>query len=167
MMNIINDISDKRKERRKHNANLEISGTQEFFTPKFLCDKMLDKVPEEDWKDITKTFLDPTCGNGNFLVNTYERKLKWCNSVNDSLIALNSIWGTELMEDNTDECRNRLYLLFKYFCDKQNLTEEQFNSANSKCNEILKHNIVCTDTFKWDYESWKLLEPEKKQLPLF
>ena len=167
MTNIINDISDKRKERRKHNSSLEVSGTQEFFTPKFLCDEMLDKIPEEDWKDITKTFLDPTCGNGNFLVNTYERKLKWCNSINDSLIALNSIWGTELMEDNTDECRNRLYLLFKDFCDKQNLTEEQFNSANSKCNEILKHNIVCTDTFKWDYESWKPLEQEKKQLPLF
>ena len=166
MTNIINDISDKRKERRKHNSSLEVSGTQEFFTPKFLCDEMLDKIPEEDWKDIAKTFLDPTCGNGNFLVNTYERKLKWCNSVNDSLIALNSIWGTELMEDNTDECRNRLYLLFKAFCDKQNLTEEQFNSANSKCNEILKHNIVCTDTFKWDYESWKPLEPEKT-LPLF
>ena len=103
------NLSDKRKARRKHNANLEVSGTQEFFTPKFLCDEMLDKIPEEDWKDITKTFLDPTCGNGNFLVNIYECKLKWCNSVNDSLIALNSIWGTELMEDNTDECRNRLY----------------------------------------------------------
>ena len=109
MTNTINDISDKRKARRKHNSNLEISGTQEFFTPKVICDEMLDKIPEEDWKDITKTFLDPTCGNGNFLVNAYERKLKWCNSVNDSLIALSSIWGTELMEDNTDECRNRLY----------------------------------------------------------
>ena len=120
---MIKDISDKRKERRKHNSNLEISGTQEFFTPKFLCDEMLDKIPEEDWKDITKTFLDPTCGNGNFLVNIYERKLKWCNSVNDSLIALKSIYGTELMEDNTNECRNRLYLLFKEFCDNRNLTE--------------------------------------------
>ena len=47
MTNTINDISDKRKERRKRNPNLEISGTQEFFTPKFLCDDMLDKIPEE------------------------------------------------------------------------------------------------------------------------
>ena len=158
MANIINDISDKRIARRKRNPNLEISGTQEFFTPKFLCDDMLDKIPEEDWKDITKTFLDSTCGNGNFLVNIYERKLKWCNSVNDSLIALKSIYGTELMEDNTNECRNRLYLLFKEFCDNRNLTEEQFKLAKSKCINILKHNIVCTDTFKWDYENWKQCE---------
>ena len=48
MANIINDISDKRIARRKRNPNLEISGTQEFFTPKNLCDKMLDKIPEED-----------------------------------------------------------------------------------------------------------------------
>lgn len=157
-MSSIIDISDKRKERRKHNSNLEVSGTQEFFTPKFLCDEMLDKIPEEDWKDITNTFLDSTCGNGNFLVNIYERKLKWCNSVNDSLIALNSIYGTELMEDNTNECRNRLYLLFKDFCNKRNLTEEQFKLAKNKCIKILKKNIVCTDTFKWNYENWKLLE---------
>ena len=157
MTNIINDISDKRKERRKYNSNLEISGTQEFFTPKFLCDEMLDKIPEVDWKDINKTFLDSTCGNGNFLVNIYERKLKYCDSINDSLIALKSIWGTELMEDNTNECRNRLYLLFKEFCNNRNLTEEQFKLEKSKCIKILKHNIVCTDTFKWDYENWKKL----------
>ena len=123
----------------------------------FLCDEMLDKIPEEDWKDITKTFLDSTCGNGNFLVNIYERKLKYCDSINDSLIALNSIYGTELMDDNTNECRNRLYLLFKEFCDNRNLTEEQFKLAKEKCINILKHNIVCTDTFKWDYENWKEL----------
>ena len=154
---MIKDISDKRKERRKHNSNLEISGAQEFFTPNFLCDEMLDKISEEDWKDIAKTFLDSTCGNGNFLVNIYEHKLKYCDSVNDSLIALKSIWGTELMDDNTNECRNRLYLLFKEFCDNINLTEEQFNLAKSKCIKILKYNIVCTDTFKWDYENWKTL----------
>ena len=62
------------------------------------------------------------------------------------------------MEDNTNECRNRLYLLFKEFCDNRNLTEEQFKLAKSKCINILKHNIVCTDTFKWDYENWKQCE---------
>lgn len=164
---MIKDISDKRKERRKHNSELEISGTQEFFTPKHLCDEMLDKIPLEDWKDITKTFLDSTAGNGNFLVNIYERKLKWCNSVNDSLIALKSIYGTELMEDNTNECRNRLYLLFKEYCDKQNITKEQFNLAKNKCIEILKENIICTDTFKWNYEDWKpYTEEELKKLKI-
>lgn len=64
---INNDTLDKRKERRKRNSNLEVSGTQEFFTSKVLCDEMLDKISEEDWKDISKTFLDPTCGNVKLL----------------------------------------------------------------------------------------------------
>ena len=42
------DISDRRRARRKNNSELEISGTQEFFTPKHLCDEMLDMIPEED-----------------------------------------------------------------------------------------------------------------------
>ena len=148
---MITNISDKRKERRKHNSNLEVSGTQEFFTPKFLCDEMLDKISKEDWKDITKTFLDSTCGNGNFLVNIYERKLKWCNSVNDSLIALNSIYGTELMEDNTEELKERLYkLLISY---NFNITDEIKN--------IVNNNIVCTDFFKWDYENWCPIKENK------
>ena len=61
------------------------------------------------------------------------------------------------MDDNTNECRNRLYLLFKEFCDNRNLTEEQFKLAKEKCINILKNNIVCTDTFKWDYKNWKTL----------
>ena len=152
MTNIINDISDKRKKRRKHNSNLEISGTQEFFTPKFLCDDMLDKIPEEDWKDITKTFLDSTCGNGNFLVNIYERKLKYCDSVNDSLIALKSIWGTELMEDNTEECKQKILM----DCLKWSSSHD-LDLKDKKLMQIIENNIVCTDTFKWDYKNWKTL----------
>ncbi len=163
---MINDISNKRKERRKHNSNLEVSGTQEFFTPKFLCDEILDKIPEEDWKDITKTFLDSTMGNGNFLVNIYERKLKYCNSINDSLIALKSIYGTELMEDNTKECKERLFILFKNFCNNKNLTNNEVKNAQRRCKKILNHNIICTDTFKWDYENWCPIK-ENKALPLF
>ena len=163
---MIKDISDRRKARRKNNSDLEISGTQEFFTPKHLCDEMLDMIPEEDWRDITKTFLDSTMGNGNFLVNIYERKLKYCETVNDAIKALKSIYGTELMADNTNECRNRLYLIFKEYCDKKNLTLKQFELAKRKCINILKKNIVCTDTFKWDYENWKPIN-EQKQLSLF
>ena len=152
------DISEKRKER--HHI------TQEDFTPKHIVELLCENA-DDLFTNFSKTFLDPCAGIGNILLYVIEERLKHCNNDNDVINAISTCYGTELMEDNTDECRNRLYLLFKDFCDKQNLTEEQFNSANSKCNEILKHNIVCIDTFKWDYEKWKPLELEKKQLPLF
>ena len=56
MTNIINDISNKRKERRKHNSNLEISGTQEFFTPKFLCGCPKDKAKE--YAEYVKNYVE-------------------------------------------------------------------------------------------------------------
>lgn len=156
------DLTNKRIERRKYNSTLEkegkISGTQEFFTPEKLCNEMLDKIPAEAYENLDTTFLDSTMGNGNFLVIIYDRKLMHCKTVNDAIKALKSIYGTELMEDNTNECRNRLYLRFKEYCKNKNLTAEQFKIASKKCCDVLRHNFVCTDTFKWDYENWCSIE---------
>lgn len=156
------DLTNKRIERRKYNSTLEkegkISGTQEFFTPEKLCNEMLDKIPPEAYENLDTTFLDSTMGNGNFLVIIYDRKLMHCKTVNDAIKALKSIYGTELMEDNTNECRNRLYLRFKEYCKNKNLTAEQFKIASEKCCDVLRHNFVCTDTFKWDYDNWCSIE---------
>ena len=94
----------------------------------------------------------------DLLVIIYDRKLMHCKTVNDAIKALKSIYGTELMEDNTNECRNRLYLRFKEYCKNKNLTTEQFKIASEKCCDVLRHNFVCTDTFKWDYENWCSIE---------
>ena len=40
----------------------------------------------------------------------------------------------------------------------RNLTAEQFKIASEKCCDVLRHNFVCTDTFKWDYENWCSIE---------
>ncbi len=54
-----------RKARRKQ--------TGEDFTPAPLVNEILDKLPTEIWKDASKTWLDPTAGNGNFLVEVKKR----------------------------------------------------------------------------------------------
>lgn len=63
-----------------------------------------------------------------------------CKTVNDAIKALKSIYGTELMEDNTNECRNRLYLRFKEYCKNKNLTAEQFNIASE--NVVMYYDII-------------------------
>lgn len=82
----------------------------EVFTPRHMVDKMLDLVREEletgpDFVD--KTFLEPAAGDGNFLLAILQRKLGAIEQrvepalwPRESLFALASIYGIELLEDN-------------------------------------------------------------------
>lgn len=82
----------------------------EVFTPRFMVDKMLDLVKEdlETGPDfVDKTFFEPAAGDGNFLLAILQRKLRsiakrfppndWAN---ESLFALASIYGVEILADN-------------------------------------------------------------------
>lgn len=88
----------------------------EVFTPPWLVDAMLDLVKEETDR-IDSRFLEPACGSGNFLVRVLQRKLaavevKFGRSEFEknhfALLALMSIYGIELLEDNIFECRSNL-----------------------------------------------------------
>lgn len=48
----------------------------EVFTPPFLIEEMLDKIPKIVWKDPTKTWLDPCAGLGNFSVLILKRLME-------------------------------------------------------------------------------------------
>jgi len=48
----------------------------EVFTPSGLVEELLGQLPDTIWQDPFKTFLDNSCGSGNFLVAVLERKLK-------------------------------------------------------------------------------------------
>ena len=48
----------------------------EVFTPTHLANEMLDRLPVETFNDPDKTFLDNSCGNGQFLYNVLIRKVK-------------------------------------------------------------------------------------------
>ena len=87
---------EKRRQRRKQTA--------EDFTPSWLVEQMLDKLPKSTWNE-GKTFLDPACGHGNMLVQVLQRKL---DAGHDPLSALQSVYGTDIMSDNVKECRLRL-----------------------------------------------------------
>lgn len=78
---------------------------------------MLDCLKKEspDAFDIDKTFLEPSCGTGNFVVEVYRRKLNKCRSQKDAERCLRSLWCIELLPDNMQECRNRVIDLFKYY----------------------------------------------------
>lgn len=83
--------------------------TGEVFTPTPLVQEMLDKLPPEVFTNPHKTFLDPTCGDGQFLSEVVIRKVA-CGAEYDE--ALESVYGADLMMDNCIECIRRLYGAF-------------------------------------------------------
>ena len=82
----------------------------EVYTPMWVVKKMCDMLGDEKteaWAVLDKTFLEPACGNGNFLVEIFERKLKLCRDVQDGLLALRCIYGIDILQDNVEEKAGR------------------------------------------------------------
>ena len=107
-----------------------IKATSEIFTPTELVQEILDKLPQELFQDPTKTFLDPSCGDGQFLSEVLIRKMQ--NGI-DFKTALGTIYGVDLMPDNVEICKTRL------LCGMKSI------------HYIVDKNIVCADGLTYDY----------------
>lgn len=102
----------------------------EVFTPPELVNEMLDRLPSEVFTDPTKTFLDPACGTGNFLVAVIRRKVQ---GGSEPIQALRTTYGIDIMGDNVAECRERLL-------------EEAGHPAGGEA--WVERNIRCADALK-------------------
>jgi hypothetical protein len=122
---------------------LRVKETAEVFTPTPLVQEILNKLPQELFEDSTKTFLDPSCGDGQFLSEVVIRKMERSNCTLEQ--ALSTTYGVELMEDNVKLCKERLA--------GPNPTQEIW--------DILDKNIVCADALKYDYSFGEPIGIEK------
>lgn len=128
----------------------------EVFTAEREVNAMLDLVKQETER-VDSRFLEPACGDGNFVAEILRRKLVAAKRraipprkkkplplefEKQSVIAVASIYGVDLMMDNVIACRQRLY-------DIWNAEYEAIckNEADDECREavkfILNRNIVC------------------------
>ena len=95
----------------------------EVFTNEREVNAMLDLVKHETER-IDSRFLEPACGDGNFLAEILRRKLRVCRSLveqkkntqleyeKNAVLAVSSIYGIELLPDNAIACRERLFKIF-------------------------------------------------------
>lgn len=90
----------------------------EVFTNEREVNAMLDLVPN---LTINMTFLEPTCGNGNFVVEILKRKFDLCKKKQDYITALKSVYAIDIMQDNINECKNRVKELYKSYNQKENI----------------------------------------------
>ncbi|MCY7621369.1 MULTISPECIES: N-6 DNA methylase [Bacillus] len=102
----------------------------EVFTPKRIVTQMLD-IPEikEACENLTATFLEPAAGEGAFLIEILDRKLnmvtdEYNNDLiqyeNYSLLALSTLYGIELLEDNAQTCVMNMFQKY-YDCYKEQI----------------------------------------------
>jgi hypothetical protein len=115
---------------------LRVKKTAEVFTPQHLVIEMLDKLESENpelFADPKKTFIDNSCGDGEFLGEIVIRKMERSGCSLEQ--ALKTTYGVDLMEDNVEECKKRLL--------GPNPTPE--------LRKIVDKNIVCHDGLSYNY----------------
>ncbi len=127
----------------------------EVFTNEREVNAMLDLVKQETER-IDSRFLEPACGNGNFLAEVLRRKLaivakKYSKSQVEweryAVIAVSSIYGVEILKDNAQECRDRLLGIFTswYSSAYKNINNDCINSVRF----LLGRNILHGDALNF------------------
>lgn len=127
---VIKHIRDREYMSGVQRSQQRVKATGEVFTPTELVQEMLEQLPPEVFTDPTKTFLDNSCGDGQFLGEVLIRKMENGSTFEQ---ALSTVYGVDLMPDNVDECRKRL------LCGRTDLEH------------IVRRNIVCHDALTYDY----------------
>ncbi len=133
----------------------------EVFTPFNIIEDMLDLLPPETWSfGPSKTFLEPSCGSGRFLVVVLYRKFAALEEVLNSdlqqqvkaahaLEALSSIYGIDISEDNIlgheDQeivgARKRLLEHLRRLCS-DHFDADALRMLNQAAEWILEHNVL-------------------------
>lgn len=143
----------------------------EVFTNPREVNAMLDLVRDESFR-LDSRFLEPACGDGNFLIEILRRKLSLLQNIKSqtewefkSLIAVSSCYGIELLSDNAEACRRRLEELvladyYLSFISTDNSSSAPYRSYNSYDSYpqtayrkslcyLLQKNIVCGDALTY------------------
>lgn len=124
----------------------------EVFTNEREVNAMLDLVKQETDR-IDSRFLEPACGNGNFIAEVLRRKLAVVSArykkspleyMRYAFVAASSIYGVDIMADNVEECRERLFDIVRDAArsDIKGAVDPQFLDA---VRYVIKKNILCAD----------------------
>ena len=146
-------------EKRQIKSKERVSKHGEVFTAEREVNAMLDLVRQETER-IESRFLEPACGDGNFLIEILRRKLAVCEErvrckqftqlqyEKHAVWAVSSIYGIELLPDNAEACRQRLY---RYFCEQyERLFGKQSKPACRRAvSYLLERNIIMGDALTY------------------
>ncbi|MGN0196153.1 MAG: restriction endonuclease subunit M [Candidatus Cryptobacteroides sp.] len=143
-------MADKGRQKSQIKSRERVSQRGEVFTAEREVNAMLDLVADECIRPDSR-FLEPACGDGNFLSAILGRKLsflvkKYGKSPRDfeknSILALGSLYGIDIMNDNVLACRERLFSIwdsqYSAVCGKNASSQ-----AREAARFIISRNIIC------------------------
>ena len=115
------ELKEVTKQDKQVKSKQRVADHGEVFTNQREVNAMLDLVKHETER-IDSRFLEPACGSGNFLAEVLNRKLnvvdhKYSHTQIEweryAVLAVCNIYGVDILEDNAEECRKRLFNIFK------------------------------------------------------
>lgn len=145
------DLKDDIIENKQVKSKKRVADHGEVFTNEREVYAMLDLVKQETER-IDSRFLEPACGNGNFLAEVLRRKLAVVDSRYSksqvewerySVIAVSSIYGVDILEDNAQECRDRLLGIYSDWYSK--VFKQVKNECIRSVRFLLSRNILWGD----------------------
>jgi SAM-dependent methyltransferase len=154
---------------RQVKSKQRVADHGEVFTSEREVNAMLDLVKQETER-IDSRFLEPACGDGNFLAEILRRKLavvrrKYKKSPIDyeknAVLAATSIYGVDILQDNVDACRARMFAIWDQ--EYQAVMKTEINEdCRAAVRFIFSRNIVCGNALslkKVDAEGNDTAEP--------
>lgn len=152
----------------------------EVFTPSRIVNLMLDQPEiQEKVNSLTATFLEPSAGEGAFLVEILKRKLKYAMRVSNDpvelqinfLRVLSTLYGIELMEDNVEMLVINMVNTFRDIYFNTIDTLEQSDKVLKSANVIISANMAQGDTLTRKtatgdpivFSEWKSIGSDKVQ----
>lgn len=124
----------------------------EVFTNEREVKAMCDLVKDETER-IDSRVLEPACGDGNFLAEILNRKLDtvskcYSKSPDDwekfSIVALSSLYGVDIMPDNAQECRDRLFGIWEK-AHVEAVGNDATPGVHEAARAMVDANILCGD----------------------
>ncbi len=128
----------------------------EVFTPPEIVSHMCDLLEAESPGAfaIKKTFLEPTCGDGVFILEILRRKFAGCRAHDEYRAALESVYGFEIQADNVAACIENVTALCR----------EYFKPTKDDLQLINDHIIMCDSLKVMKMLKW-MNEREAKLCP--
>lgn len=126
----------------------------EVYTNEREVKAMMDLLGDTGYK-ISARFLEPSCGNGNFLQEILDRKLSKVATASSSstlkgfeyniIKAVSSIYGVDICMDNVLESRDRLFNVIKSFYSYNKNTNIASDGFYESVKYVLSKNIILGD----------------------
>ena len=126
----------------------------EVFTPEHIVHSMHNLI--DNWDDHSMIYLEPTCGHGNFVGAAVQKKL---DAGLTAYQAVNTVFGMDIMKDNIEDCRRRVFHLVRPYANGDKKKEQELRCVIVNNIFPVKDSLAFMKEGKWDDKKFFAIDP--------